>query len=110
MARENPNWGAPRIPAELRLLGHDVAETTVAKCMKRSRPPKPPSQTWKVFLKNHVGTLASMDFFTVPTATFRLLYVLVILRHQHRCVGQPAIAAGVPLRDGTALLDPRPRW
>jgi putative transposase len=86
MARDNPTWGAPRIQAELHLLGHDVAEATVAKYMKRARPPKPPSQTWKVFLKNHVGTLAAMDFFVVPTATFRLLYVLVILSHDRRRV------------------------
>jgi putative transposase len=86
MARDNPTWGAPRIQAERRLLGHDIAETTVAKYRKRSRPAKPPSQTWKTFLRNHVGTLASMDFFTVPTATCRLLYVLVILRHERRRV------------------------
>jgi len=61
MARDNPTWGAPRIQAELHLLGHDVAEASVAKYMKRSRPPKPPSQTWKTFLRNHVGRLASMD-------------------------------------------------
>jgi putative transposase len=84
MARDNSTWGAPRIQVELHLLGHDVAEATVAKYMKRARPTKPPSQTWKVFLKNHVGTLASMDFFVVPTVTFRLLYVLVILSHDRR--------------------------
>jgi putative transposase len=86
MVRDNPTWGAPRIQAELHLLGHDVAEATVAKYMKRSRHDKPPSQSWKVFLKNHVGTMASMDFFVVPTATFRLLYVLVILSHDRRRV------------------------
>ena len=84
MARENPTWGSPRIQAELRLLGHDVAEATVAKYRPRHR--KPPSPTWKAFLRNHVGTLASMDFFVVPTATFRLLYVLVILSHERRRV------------------------
>jgi putative transposase len=84
MARENPTWGSPRIQAELRLLGHDVAEATVAKYRPRHR--KPPSPTWKAFLRNHVGTLASMDFFVVPTATFRLLYVLIILSHARRRV------------------------
>jgi putative transposase len=93
MARDNPTWGAPRIPAELHLLGHDVAEATVAKYLKRSRPSRPPSQTWKTFLRNHVGTLASMDFFTVPTATFRLLYVLVILSHDRRRVVHVNITA-----------------
>ena len=81
MSRENSTWGAPRIQAELRLLGYNVAEVTVAKYMKRSRPPEPPSRTWKVFLKNHVSSLASMDFFVVPTVTFRLLYVFVVLSH-----------------------------
>jgi transposase InsO family protein len=86
MARDNPTWGAPRIQAELRLLGHDVAEATVAKYMQRPRHRKPPSQTWRTFLTNHIGTLASMDFFVVPTVTFRLLYVFVILSHQRRQV------------------------
>lgn len=86
MARENPTWGAPRIQAELRLLGHDIAETTVARYMARPRRRKPPSQTWRTFLTNHVGTLASMDFFTVPTASFRVLYVFVVLRHERRRV------------------------
>jgi putative transposase len=78
--------GARRIQTELHLLGHDVAEATVAKYRARWRHNKPTSQTWQTFLRNHVGTLASMDFFTVPTATFRLLYVLVILRHDRRRV------------------------
>ncbi|HEY7155746.1 MAG TPA: integrase core domain-containing protein, partial [Gemmataceae bacterium] len=86
MARENPNWGAPRIQAELRVLDHEVAEATVAKYMRRPYPRKPPSQTWRTFLTNHAGTLASMDFFVVPTVTFRLLYVFVILSHQRRQV------------------------
>lgn len=86
MTQENPLWGAPRIQAELRLLGHEVAEATVAKYMARPRQHKPPSQTWKTFLTNHVGTLASMDFFTVPTATFRVLYVFLVLRHERRRV------------------------
>ncbi len=84
MANENPTWGAPRIRAELHLLGHDVAESTVAKYMPRRR--KPPSQTWKTFLYNHVGCLASVDFFVVPTITFRLLYGFVVLSHDRRRV------------------------
>jgi len=84
MSRENPTWGAPRIESELRLLGHDVAEKTVAKYMVRAS--KPPSQTWRTFLDNHVSDLAAIDFFTVPTATFRVLYVLVVLRHDRRKV------------------------
>jgi len=77
MARENPTWGAPRIQAQLHLLGHDVAESTVPRYMPKSR--KPPSQTWRIFLKNHVGCLASIDFFVIPTVTFRLLYGFLVL-------------------------------
>jgi putative transposase len=85
MARENPLWGAPRVRAELRLLGHEVAESTVAKYMPRRRG-RPPSPTWRAFLKNHAACLASIDFFVVPTATFRLLYGFVLLRHDRRRV------------------------
>ena len=72
----------PRIQSELSLLGHVVAERTVAKYMVRIR--KPPSQTWRTFLKNHVRELAAIDFFTVPTVTFRVLYVFIVLRHHRR--------------------------
>jgi putative transposase len=82
MARENVTWGAPRIQAELHLLGHDIAQATVAKYMPRSW--KPPSPTWKTFLRNHAGSLVSIDFFVVPTATFRLLYGFLILAHERR--------------------------
>ena len=85
MSRENPLWGAPRIRAELHLLGHDIAASTVAKYMTRRRD-KPPSQTWRTFLRNHVGSLASIDFFVMPTVTFRLLYAFVVLRHDRRRV------------------------
>ena len=79
MSRENPTWGAPRIQAELKLVGYAVAEQTVARYMVRSN--KPPSQTWRTFLKNHAAGLVGIDFFTVPTATFRMLYVFVLLHH-----------------------------
>src|SRR5207244_11265447 len=81
MALANPLWGAPRIHGELLKLGFDVAQRTVARRMPRR--PKPPSQTWRTFLQNHVADLVSVDFFVVPTATFRLLYVFVVLL-QHR--------------------------
>jgi transposase InsO family protein len=64
------------------MLGFGVSESTVAKYMIRHR--KPPSQTWRTFLDNHVSELVSVDFFTVPTATFRVLYVFVVLRHERR--------------------------
>ena len=84
ISRENPTWGAPRILSELLLLGHAVAESTVAKYMVRQ--PKPPSQTWRMFLENHAGQIAAIDFFTVPTITFRVLYVFLVLRHDRRRV------------------------
>jgi len=84
MSRENPLWGAPRIRDELFLLGHALAKSTVAKYMVRSR--KPPSSTWKTFLKNHAPGIAACDFFVIPTVTFRLLYCFVILSHDRRRV------------------------
>ncbi len=81
MALANPLWGAPRIHGELLKLGFNVSQRTVARLMPRR--PKPPSQTWRTFLQNHVLDLVSVDFFVVPTATFRLLYVFVVLL-QHR--------------------------
>ena len=83
MSRENPLWGAPRIRSELLLLGFDVAEATVAKYMPR-RGRRPPSQTWRTFLWNHLRTTAACDFFVVPTATFRLLFCFVIMSHDRR--------------------------
>ena len=84
MSRENPTWGAPRIQSELRLLGHDVAESTVARYLRRGN--KPSSPTWRTFLANHDGDIAAIDFFVVPTATFRLLYCFVVLAHDRRRV------------------------
>ena len=84
MSCDNPTWGAPRIQSELRLLGYTVAESTVARYMCRHR--KPPSQTWRTFLENHVGEIAAIDFFVVSTVSFRLLYCLVVLRHDRRRV------------------------
>lgn len=82
MCRANPLWGAPRIHGELLKLGIEVSETTVSKYMIRHR--EPPSQTWRTFLQNHAEELIALDFFTVPTATFRVLFVLVILSHDRR--------------------------
>ena len=84
MSQENPTWGAPRIQSELALLGHSVAESTVAKYMVRS--PKPPSQNWRTFLENHVGQIAAIDFFTVATIRFCVLYVFLVFRHDRRRV------------------------
>jgi transposase InsO family protein len=83
MARQNPTWGAPRIQSELRLLGYEVADSTVARYMPR-RPRGPSSQTWRTFLRNHLHCTVACDFFVVPTATFHLLYCFVILSHERR--------------------------
>src|SRR5450631_3587515 len=85
MAEANVGWGAPRIHGELLKLGIDIAERSVSRFMP-PKPRKPPSQTWRTFLDNHVGSLASIDFFTVPTATFRVLYVFFVLAHDRRRV------------------------
>lgn len=84
MSLENPTWGAPRIHGELLKLGIDLSETTVAKYMVRSR--KPPSQSWKTFLRNHLQDTVSIDFFTVPTATFRIIYVFLVFSHSRRTI------------------------
>ena len=75
-------WGAPRIHGELLKLGIDIAQSTVAKYMARDGRGR--SQTWKTFLHNHSTGIAAMDFLVVPTIGFKLLFVLVILRHQRR--------------------------
>jgi putative transposase len=97
MSRENPLWGAPRIHGELMKLGIKISEASVAKYMVRN--PKPPSQTWRTFLDNHVSQLASVDFFTVHTLLFEILFVFIVLRHDRRRVvhfNQAWPAAGRP--------------
>jgi putative transposase len=84
MATANPLWGAPRIHGELLKLGISVAERTVSRLMPKRRPR--PSQTWRTFLANHVRDVVALDFFTVPTARLRVLFVLVVLAHHRRRV------------------------
>jgi putative transposase len=84
MAAANPLWGAPRIHGELLKLGIDVAERTVSRLLPKRR--SPPSQTWRTFLANHIADSVSIDFFTVPTARLRVLFVLVVLAHHRRRV------------------------
>lgn len=81
MAKANPSWGAPRIHGELLKLGFEVSERTVSNLMPRHSTNSDQSQSWRTFLKNHAGK-CSIDFFTVPTATVNILFVLVILRHR----------------------------
>jgi len=82
MSLANPLWGAPRIHGELLKLSIDIGQTSVAKYVARGR--RPPSQGWRTFLRNHADGIAAMDLFVVPTISFRLLYGLLILRHDRR--------------------------
>ena len=86
MQSDNVGWGAPRIHGELLKLGFNLSQATVSNYMKRS--PKPPSQTWRTFLLNHADGLAAMDLFVVPTATFRHLYVLIVINQERRNIVQ----------------------
>jgi hypothetical protein len=74
MVAENPTWGAPRIHGELLMLGFDISERSVSRWMKRA--PRNPNlaKRWLVFLRNHREAIAAMDFFTIPTLTFGILY------------------------------------
>ena len=91
MSRENPGWGAPRIHGELLKLGIDIGETSVSKYLVRSR--KPPSQTRRTFLQNHLQSLISVDFFIVPTIRFQILYVFLVLAHERRRIVHFAVTA-----------------
>jgi hypothetical protein len=79
MSTANPLWGAPRVHGELLKLGIQLSQATVAKYMVRQR--KPPSQTWRTFLENHVRQLVAIDFLVVPTVSFRILYVFIVVAH-----------------------------
>jgi len=89
MAEENPLWGAPRIHGELLKLGVQVSQATVAKYL--ARPAAPPSQSWRTFLANHFEQIVAADFFVVPTATCRLVFVLVLLAHERRRIVHVAV-------------------
>jgi len=89
MSQANALWGAPRIHGELLKLGIDVSQASVSKYLVRPR--RPPSQSWRTFLANHVHQIMAADFFVVPTATGRLFFVLVMLAHQRRRVVHVAV-------------------
>ncbi len=84
LATENPSWGAPRIHGELVKLGFEVSERTVSRYMPRRPAPPDALKKWMTFLRNHRGAIAGMDFFTVPTASFKLLYVFFVIHHHQR--------------------------
>src|ERR1700730_4093619 len=84
MVRENPTWGAPRIHGELLMLGFDVSERTTSRGIRRGPRDPEPAKRWLAFLQNHREAIAAMDFFTVPTITFRVLYCFFIIGHDRR--------------------------
>ena len=84
MVAENPTWGAPRIHGELRMLGFDISERTVLRWMRKTRKPPEPAKRWAAFLSNHRGAIAAMDFFTVPTLTFGMIYCFFVISHDRR--------------------------
>jgi transposase InsO family protein len=84
MVSANPLWRAPRIHGELRMLGIPISERTVSRILQTLR--RPPSQTWRTFLRNHLGQTVSIDFFTVPTVTMKVLFVFIVLEHRRRQV------------------------
>jgi len=103
----NPLWGAPRIHGELLKVGIEVAQSTVATYMVKGR--RPPSQSWKTFLRNHADGIVSVDFFVVPMAAFKLLFGLVVLRHDRRRLVHVAVTAN-PTADwiGRRILEAFP--
>lgn len=114
MASANPLWGAPRIHGELWKLGIRVSERTVSRLLAQLS--RPPSQTWRTFLANHVSAFASMDFFTVPTLTGRLLFVFVVLSYDRRrvvhvnCTAHPTSAWTAQQLLEAFPEDTAPRW
>ena len=89
MSQSNPLWGAPRIHGELLKLGFQISQPSVAKYIRGRE--RPPSQSWRTFLTNHLQQIAAADFFVVPTATCRLLFVLVMLAHERRRIVHVAV-------------------
>src|SRR5262249_3374633 len=84
MAAENAGWGAPRIHGELLKLGFEVSERTVTRYLRRHQRRGDPGKRWLAFLANHREAIVAMDFFTVPTLTFKLLYCFFVMEHGRR--------------------------
>src|ERR1022692_2850867 len=84
MVAENPTWGAPRIHGELLMLGFDLSERTISRWIRRAPRDPEPAKRWLAFLRNHREAIAAMDFFTVPSVSFRLLYCFFVISHDRR--------------------------
>lgn len=124
MALENPSWGAPRIHGEPLKLGFKVSERTVSRYLARRSPRTGDAgERWQTFLRNHREAIAAMDFFTVATITFNLLYCFFVIDHSRRRIlhfkcdgssdrrmGLSAIARSVPERWPVQIRDPGPRF
>ncbi|HUK32396.1 MAG TPA: integrase core domain-containing protein [Vicinamibacterales bacterium] len=114
MASANRLWGAPRIHGELRTLGVQISERTVSRLL--GEVSRPPSQTWRTFLANHLSAIASMDFFTVATLTGRLLFIFVVLSHNRRrilhvnCTERPTASWTAQQLVEAFPEDTAPRW
>jgi putative transposase len=89
LSTANPLWGAPSLHGELQKLRISVSQSTVTKYVRQH--PRPPSQTWRTFLTNHASQIMAADLLVVPTVTFRLLYVFVILAHDRRRIVHVAV-------------------
>ena len=83
IATEHPRWGAVRIVGELRALSFEVSARTVSR-YRRQALRRPPSQSWRTFLRNHASSIWAADLFTVQTLAFRTLYVLIVIDHDRR--------------------------
>jgi putative transposase len=84
MAADNPVWGASRIHGELQKLGFKLSERTISRLMPKKD--RKPTQTWMTFLRNHVGQMVSVDFFSIATIRFRVLYVFVLPHDPRRAI------------------------
>jgi hypothetical protein len=100
MIAENPTWGAPRIHGELLKLGYDLSERSVSRWIRRAPRDAHPVKQWLTFLRNHREAIAAMDFFTVPTLTFGVVYCFFVIGHDRRkilhfqCDEKPPCAFG----------------
>ena len=93
MSLANRLWGAPRIHGELLKLGIKVSQATVGRYMPWR--PKVPSPTWRTFIQNHMRDIAAVDMFVVTTATFRLLYALIVLGHDREKNASTSMSPGI---------------
>jgi hypothetical protein len=84
MVAENQTWGAPRIHGELKMVGFDISERTILRWMRKAPRNPEPAKRWAAFLSNHREAIAAMDFFTVPTLTFGVLYCFFVIAHDRR--------------------------